>query len=156
MESERRSPDKMAAIFRDERQVKFNGSGDREEVGKMYQTLHEHVVKIDAQRKRGCVGLSDSVIERTVGVKNAVYIWWGLFVLWVLVALVCTINPAPSFIGAMTLFAAPLASFIYASRKWRRVHLQLLCGQKGSDGSSVGPAPAGFAARPGIAVSGPL
>ena len=148
-ESERRAPKQMADIFRDETQVKFNGSGDREEVGKMYQTLHEHVVKIDEQRKRCCVAFADRVIKK-MGVRCAVAFWWVAFVLLFFTAVVCTVNPAPSFVAALCWISCLVASFFLASRQFRRWHLQRLqglCGRRResfapADGAPVAPAAA--------------
>ena len=125
----------------------------------MYQTLHEHVVKIDEQRKRCCVAFADRVIKK-MGVRCAVAFWWVAFVLLFFTAVVCTVNPAPSFVAAMCWISCLVASFFLASRQFRRWHLQRLqglCGRRResfapADGAPVAPAAAPHADSGGRSV----
>ena len=65
--SDRKSPEEMADIFADENKTKFVGKGDRNDVAKMYKTLHEELTAYDKDRKRAFIGFGERVIYERLG-----------------------------------------------------------------------------------------
>ena len=157
---DRKTPDQMAAIFRDENLTKFVGNADREDVAKLYAELHHHVIKYDQSRRRCFTTIVDGVIEgfsKGFGIPVEAWValaWFG-YVICFLIALTCMAMPSPCLIVLGCWFVS-LFGFVpsVTSRRFRQWHtdkLRMLCCKTNSIEGRLGyaaPASASVAPAP--------
>jgi len=59
----RRSPEEMASLIRDESRITFTGKGDRETVARMYEDFYNEVVDFDARNTPALIQGADAVVS---------------------------------------------------------------------------------------------
>lgn len=118
---ERRTPEKMASIFRDENQTKFFGSADRELVADLYKKLHTELLKFDRVRKPLLIRIADAIVA-WLGIDCTVKLFWMFMTFAILFAISFALAPSPALIWLGCVFCAVVSLVFLPSRNFRWWH----------------------------------